>query len=264
MAYVLFFSRLKDFELGRDCFASSKRYLEIIETPRFCSEFLPPAILLSGEKNELLSKLEQNGIVHSGLVQHNLRTTKRIDGEPPGRIWKEILGQMTFLSVRESVSDPTRLRIEVRTKRSFAHLIPFMAALIRGGAYNPNRPSLALEESHRLIAFFSDAVFISRSDDIYDFWFQLRCSVDLICDAFEKKPFLKPVTDPRQGIGAVEIFRRLPATNCGKCGFATCMEFSVALFTGRATANLCTPLFKHDTDSRRLSLLWVLQVLGLS
>jgi len=263
MAYLIFFSKPEDFKVALAFFSPSRRYLEVLETPIFCSGFLPPAILLSGKRNELLAELKQNALAFCGLVQHQNRTRKQIDGESPRPVWKEIVGQIKLVSVSDSVSDPTRLRIEVRTGESFGDLIPLMAALIRGGAYNPARPSLVLEEGHRLVVFLNDIVVISRSDDIYDFWFQLRCSVDLICDAFEKKSFIKPISDPRQGIGAVEIFRRLPATNCGKCGFNACMEFAVALFTGKAWLDLCTPLFNHDMDSRRQSLSWLLQVLGL-
>ncbi len=263
MAHLLFFSCPDDFKHALDSLSSSRRYREVLTPPKFCLGFIPPAILVSGERNELQEELQQYGISFSGLVPHQIRTTKHIDGDPPKQIWKQILGQMKLRSVCESVSDSTRLHIEVQTEKSFGDLIPYMAALIRGGTYNPRSASMALDEGHRLIAFCNDTVFISRCDDIHDFWFQLRCSVDLICDAFEKKSFIKPVSDSRQGIGAVEIFRRLPATNCGKCGFATCMEFSVALFTGRAIPDLCKPIFKHDNDLRRESLLWLLSILGV-
>ncbi|MGC8906644.1 MAG: (Fe-S)-binding protein [Desulfomonilaceae bacterium] len=263
MAHLLFFSREEDFQAGLDVLSSSQRYLEVIEAPRFCAGLAPPVILLSGRRDELRAELTRNDVAFCGLVQHLHRTTRQLDGEPPRPIWKEILGGLIIESVRDSASDPTRLRIELRTQQDFGALIPLMAALIRGGAYNPQAPSLALEEGHRLIAFSPDSVVISRCDDVYDFWFQLRCSVELICQAFEKKPFIEPVQEPRQGIGAIEIFRRLPATNCGKCGFPACMEFAVALFTQKAVLDLCTPLLDEEMHLRRQSLLWLLQTLGL-
>jgi len=263
MAHLLFFSREEDFHAARNVLSSSQRYLEVIEAPRFCAGFVPPVILLSGHKNELRAELKRHDVAFCGLVQYLRRTTRQLDGGPPRSMWKEILGALTTESVRDSASDPTRLRIELRTKLNFSALIPLMAALVRGGAYTPQVPSLAIEEGHRLIAFFPDSVVISRCDDVYDFWFQLRCSVELICEAFEKKHFIEPVQEPRQGIGAIEIFRRLPATNCGKCGFATCMEFAVALFTQKTILELCTPLLEQDMNLRRESLLWLLQTVGL-
>ncbi len=263
MAHLLFFSRQEDFEAALNVLSTSQRYLEVIKAPRFCAGLALPAILLSGHKNELYAELKRKKVAFCGLVQHLHRTKRQLDGGPPRSIWKEILGGLTLESVRDSVSDPTRLHIELQTQQNFGAIIPLMAALIRGGAYNPQEPSLAIEEGHRLIAFSPASIVISRSDDVYDFWFQLRCSVELICEAFEKNRFIDPVQEPRQGIGAIEIFRRLPATNCGKCGFATCMEFAVALFTQKAILDLCTPLLDHDMHPRRQSLLWVLQVLGL-
>ena len=41
---------------------------------------------------------------------------------------------------------------------------------------------------------------------------------------------------------AVDIYKLLPKTNCGKCGTATCFGFSVKLSTGQATVELCASM----------------------
>jgi len=41
------------------------------------------------------------------------------------------------------------------------------------------------------------------------------------------------------GISPIEIFKKLPKTNCGDCGHPTCMAFAVALTQGKAELSAC-------------------------
>lgn len=45
---------------------------------------------------------------------------------------------------------------------------------------------------------------------------------------------------------ALDIFRLLPGTNCGECGFPTCMAFAAQLRTNPANISLCPGLNKED------------------
>ena len=43
---------------------------------------------------------------------------------------------------------------------------------------------------------------------------------------------------------ALEIFKRLPKTNCRVCGEATCLAFAVRVQMGELPASKCTPVFQ--------------------
>ncbi len=47
-------------------------------------------------------------------------------------------------------------------------------------------------------------------------------------------------------IGPLAIYNCLPKTNCGDCGEATCMAFSMKLLSGESTLDKCIPLFKKE------------------
>ena len=41
------------------------------------------------------------------------------------------------------------------------------------------------------------------------------------------------------GLSGIEIFKKLPKTNCGKCGVPTCLAFAMKLATGQAEIDAC-------------------------
>lgn len=47
------------------------------------------------------------------------------------------------------------------------------------------------------------------------------------------------------GLSPIEIFKKLPKTNCGDCGVPTCMAFAVSLTQGKAELSAC-PHIKSD------------------
>ncbi|MDQ1240503.1 MAG: hypothetical protein QG577_2689 [Thermodesulfobacteriota bacterium] len=263
MAYVIFFSRDTDFQAARDYFPATTNYSEVLEVPKFCQGLALPSLLVSGTKEGLLSELAELGVKPCGLIRHQSGKKDIRLGSTPNEAWRAILGETNLRIMRQSVSDPQKLHGEILAEKNFGYLIPLMACLIKGGAYRPEIPSLALEEGHRLIAFSPQEIFISRASDVLDFWINLRRCVDLICEAQEKRSFLSPVTEPRQGISAIEIFRRLPSTNCGQCGKANCMEFAVAVCTGKGELEDCTPLRDEPWSEHKTSALWLLRTIGV-
>ncbi len=46
----------------------------------------------------------------------------------------------------------------------------------------------------------------------------------------------------------IEIYKKLPKTNCGKCGFATCMAFAMSVNKGGADLSGC-PLVRDETSA---------------
>ena len=47
------------------------------------------------------------------------------------------------------------------------------------------------------------------------------------------------------GLSGIEIFKKLPKTNCGKCGVPTCLAFAMKLATGQAELEAC-PVIGDD------------------
>ncbi|MDO9565689.1 MAG: acetyl-CoA decarbonylase/synthase complex subunit gamma [Candidatus Desulfaltia sp.] len=47
------------------------------------------------------------------------------------------------------------------------------------------------------------------------------------------------------GLSGIEIFKKLPKTNCGKCGVPTCLAFAMKLATGQAELDACPDISEN-------------------
>lgn len=237
--------------------------VEVLDPPEFCAGLVAPIVLAGTGVAFLASELRRHGVALIGVFLHRVSNREVPTGSAPDPRWREVLGHLRVTLARPSVSNPLKLRVEITPDHSLAPLIPIMARLIRGGIYRPEVPLLAFEEEHRLLAVSPDKIVICRADDMLDAWVMLRCMIELILSAWDRRGLLKPEEGARQGVGAVEIFRRLPGRNCGRCGTGNCMEFAVALFTGRCTADQCASLGEQPDPAGWEALLWFLRSAGL-
>jgi ArsR family metal-binding transcriptional regulator len=62
---------------------------------------------------------------------------------------------------------------------------------------------------------------------------------------------------------ALEIFKRLPRTNCRACGELTCLAFAVKLWSGGGQLSQCRPVFAGDFAHLRPALLEICRGLGV-
>ena len=263
MAQLIVFPDEQSYEIGLDTLTLSGADGEELLVPQFCRGLVPSSIVLTEGLPNFVDGLRDRGTSVSGTVRYSPFNREIPQAESPDPMWQEILGGLKLKNVRPSVTDSHRLRVEVVPVKRLDSLIPYIARLIKGGAFRTDIPSLVFEENHRLIAICPDEIVICRVDDLLDMWIMLRTAVDLICEAYERRFTLEPEYFPRQGMGPSEIYRRLPGTDCGRCGNRTCMEFATGIITGRCLPEECLPLF-DDADPKYIaSLCWLLRLIGL-
>jgi ArsR family metal-binding transcriptional regulator len=223
--------------------------IRTVRPPNYCRGMVAPALLIRGGLTSFEHDLDLLGISVSGAIEYARSVGALRDASPLDSPWRKIVGRIRIARVCPSVTDPHRLRLEAMVEKSVGHLIPYAARLIRGGLYRPDVPVIAFEEQHRLLIVSSGEVTISRADDLWDIWRLIRTTVELLSTAWDRMSIMEPEWEPRQGLGATEIFKRLPSTNCGKCHKASCMEFAAGLLTGTCSIEQCTPLCQGQ-DSR--------------
>lgn len=262
MANLVIFPNQSAFELGFQSVGIESCGIAVFEPPTFCKGIVPPCIAISGGANAFLEVLREKRIPFSGMLEYHGFSKEVPEAAPPDARWKEIVGDLAVSRLGPSLTDSIRLRAEISPSKDLGALIPTMARLIRGGAYRPEVPVLAFEEEHRLISVARGRIVFSRVDDILDTWIMLRCMIDLLIAAWDRRFSLRPETSPRQGIGAIEIYKRLPATNCGRCNNPNCMEFATGLLTGRCRVEHCLPLGEGEPQYLN-SLLWLMEAIGL-
>lgn len=262
MAQIVILPDQAAFEPALEALESARMSAEALEPPEFCVGLAATCILVTGTSANVGQALENSGICVSGIIPLGRFRRDVPTAGPPDPRWREVLGEFRITSVKPSFTDPTRLRIEAVCGNSLDPLIPYMAKLIRGGAFDPKGPVLAFEEEHRVISFGDERLVICRSDDLLDAWILVRSAVELVLQAWESREVLTPEKTSRMGIGAVEIFKRLPATNCGLCGHQNCMEFALGLLTGQSRVEQCPQVVEQP--EYRDSLEWLMRAIGLT
>lgn len=264
MAHVIYFPDHAAFRQGLEAISRTEHSSRVLEVPRFCSSLVAPSILISGVGSTagLKESLAGLGIPMSGIVPYAPFKRMVPDAAPPDSGWQPILGALRLECVRPSLTDHLRLRVEVTWDNELGDYTRRMARLIRGGSYRPEVPSLAFEEERRLVAILPRRLVLCRADDMLDAWIQLRTFIDLLCATAVREKAIKPDTKPRRGIGTIEVFKRLPGTNCGRCGCPNCMEFAMRLFMGRSRVEECAPLFEPDWTAHREAVTWLMDLIG--
>ncbi|MEW6348570.1 MAG: (Fe-S)-binding protein [Thermodesulfobacteriota bacterium] len=262
MPQAVIFSDQESLEEGLRYLKSAGLRPEILQVPEFALGLVSDVLVLPGEKRIDPEDLRNRGVQVCGAVPYYKSRREIPQAASMDPLWGEVIGDLRIMSIRKSLTDPDKLHVEMATALDLGLLIPIMARMIRGGVFHPEGPLLAFEEEHRLIGASGRTIWISRADDLLDFWIVLRTMVELIVSAWDGQHRVEPETQPRQGIGTVEIFRRLPGENCGQCRRPTCMEFATGLLTGTCTVDECIPIMKGDPQHLE-SLRWVLRVIGL-
>ncbi len=262
MPQAVIFPDQESFEEGLRFLQSAGLKPEVLEVPEFARGLVPDVVVLPGEKRAIPEDLRNRGLRVCGVVPY-YKSRREIPPAPAvDPLWREVIGDLCVTSIRKSLTDPDKVHVEITTGLDLGLLVPVMARMIRGGVFHPEGPLLAFEEEHRLIAVSGRTIWISRARDLLDFWIVLRTLMELIVTAWDSRNCVEPETQPRQGIGTVEIFRRLPGENCGQCRRPTCMEFATGLLTGTSSVEECTPIMEGDPQYLE-SLRWVLRVIGL-
>ncbi len=260
MAKILVFRNKACFRAGLKTVQSFDVSHSIINEPEFVKGLVAPALSVTCESSKL-AEIEQDCMNElAGIIPYS--AIKDLPhGAPPNILWQQALGNLTLISVNKSSSDPMRFRVEFETSNDLGEIIRLIPHLIRGGAYNPVIPAFTFEEDHRLIAFHGRRIVFSRLNGITDIWIMTRTAVDLAISGYKHKPNLMPLTERRQGIGVIEIYKRLPQTDCGKCDRPSCMEFSMALFSGKMDSKQCPTLNDPEFREKKVGLEWLLQLI---
>lgn len=71
-------------------------------------------------------------------------------------------------------------------------------------------------------------------------------TVAWINDIWEKRDEIEPDYEKRQPPPALEVFKLLPRTNCGECGFSSCLGFAAELVQGNRRIEDCPPLREEE------------------
>jgi len=138
-----------------------------------------------------------------------------------------------------------------RLNENIGEAIPYLNALLGGYTCIKDPPAVTFRSQGKLISVHADHIAINANRDAEEAEKILQWLKREINDAWEKRDEITPSYEAAPRPQPFAILKFLPKTNCGKCGFSTCMVFaSMAVEGGKGAADCpyLTPEHKKELD----------------
>ena len=221
-----------------------------------------PALVVSPEARAEYLDGGGSGIVGAGWAEYR-PSELTVPDQPPASSPDDLIARMVIVVLAQCVADPSKLRLIAHLAGDAGEALPYLNAELQQASYTAKLPVLTFMDGHRMVSLFRDRVAIAKADDIVDAWAsleRLRCSVN---EVWARRDQIEPSFEARRRPPALEIYKRLPGTNCRECGEASCTAFAWAVWRGDADPRDCLPVFDGDRDDLREALLTMCAALGL-
>lgn len=221
-----------------------------------------PVIVVEQEARGALSSNSGDSIC-SGWVEYRGSSLRVPETEPPV-FAEDLFGEASIMVIAPCVADAQRIRLIAHLSGDVGPALPYLNAEMRNACYNSDGETLTYMDGPRMITVYPRRISIAKADDIVDGWRcleRIRCSVN---EAYARRASIEPFFEMRKKPPALEIYKRLPGTSCGRCGQKTCMAFALTLWSGNASPSLCAPIFTGEYAHLKDAFLEICAGLGVA
>jgi ArsR family metal-binding transcriptional regulator len=219
-----------------------------------------PAIAVTMEaKKKLLSEFQD--FMCSGWIDYS-PPSHSIPQETPEEFDDDIIKNCGIMVLAPCVADYKKIRLIVHFGNDISNALPYLNTEMPQGMYNRETDTFSFMDAYRMISIHAYRLTIAKADDIVDAWRvmgKIRC---LLNDAWRRRDTIQPSYEMRQKPPALEIYKRLPGTNCRACGEKTCMAFALRLWGGEAQPDMCQPIFEGEYRHLKEAFLEICSGLG--
>jgi len=209
-----------------------------------------PALVMTREARGRLV-LAAPTIVYSGWVVHRDARAVMPDGPSPAEE-SACFQRAVIMVLSPCVADETKIRLIAHLKGDLSPVLPYLNAVTPQASFSPTAEVLTFMDGHRMISLYRRRITIAKADEIVDGWLTLERIRRMVEHTWSVRERIQPSFEIRKRPPAIEIFKRLPRTNCGRCGEPTCLAFAMRLWTGEGSVILCLPVFEEGGTATHL------------
>ncbi len=132
-------------------------------------------------------------------------------------------------------------------------VLPYLNGRLEGAEYEPAAKVLVWKDQRYKFAFRPREIKTGPAQDRQEAQGLVDRAISLVNNTWLNWERFEPRYDKRPTINLMQIYRRLPRTNCGQCGYATCMAFAAELLEGKTELARC-PLLEQPArrEDRRI------------
>lgn len=125
-------------------------------------------------------------------------------------------------------------------------VIPYLNAVIEGDQFTPDPPSITFRNEGRLISVTERTITVNAVADEEQGRKIVEWIKREINETWENREKIEPRYRKAERPQVVEVLKRLPKTNCKKCGAPTCMVFATWVVQGAKDETQCPGLSEEE------------------
>jgi ArsR family metal-binding transcriptional regulator len=152
---------------------------------------------------------------------------------------EDIFGKAAIMVVAPCVADPAKIRLIAHTEGDISLSFPYINAEMKEASFNKEWSVLSFMDSYRMVSLYQNRITAAKVDDIIDGWRVLEKIRRLVNETYSRRNEIEPSYEMRKKPPVLEIFKRLPGTNCRECGEQTCMAFASKVWAGERQPSDC-------------------------
>ncbi|MFP4027549.1 MAG: (Fe-S)-binding protein [Candidatus Brocadiia bacterium] len=201
-------------------------------------------------------------VVCAGWVDYRPAQIEVPTQEPP-QFDKDVFGRTAIMVLAPCVADETKIRLIAHISGDMTEVFPYLNAEMKGASYSVDGPTFTFMDGYRMVSVYPHRIAVAKADEIVDAWRvleELRCRAN---QTWARRNEIEPSYERRERPPALEVYKRLPGTNCGRCGEQTCLAFAVRVHAGEVSVRECMPVFDGEYEDMREALVEVVQALGV-
>jgi ArsR family metal-binding transcriptional regulator len=221
-----------------------------------------PALVVDSETRMVLAARHRDGFTPSGWVDYR-PSAVTVPQEAPSEFAEDVFGEARIMVLAPCVADLTKIRFIAHISGDLAGVLPYLNAVMREASFNPSAPTLTYMEGYRFIVLYPRRIVVAKADDLVDAWRVLESIRRRANETRARRAEIEPSYERREKPPALEIYKRLPKTNCGACGQSTCLAFAVGVYMGQVAVSRCTPVFDGVYSHLRDALMEICAGLGV-
>lgn len=235
---------------------------EVIDPEPGYGRVAEPALAMDAKARMAFAE-EAGDIVCAGWVDYRPAQIEVPQVEPP-EFEEDVFGRAAVMVLAPCVADETKIRIVAHISGDLTAVSPYLNAEMKQASYNVHGPTFTFMDGYRMVSAYPRRIAVAKADEVVDAWRvleELRCRAN---ETWARREQIEPSYERREKPPALEIYKRLPGTNCAECGERTCLAFAVKLHAGEARLSECRPVFEGDYQHMKEALEQIASGLGVT
>jgi ArsR family metal-binding transcriptional regulator len=257
------FPRRCEFDKAQSCLDRLGLPYEVVSPEPGYRRVGMESLVMSQEARGMLFHEIGTEVVSAGWVDYRPARVP-VPAAPPPSFEEDILGTCAIVVMAPCVADLEKIRLIAHISGDMTGVLPYLNSEMAGATYCRDAESLTYMDGYRLVSLYPQRLTVAKADELVDAWRTLESIRCLVNNTWRRRGSIRPCWELRRKPPALEIYKRLPRTNCRACGEKTCMAFALGLWNGVVDPSLCAPVFSGEHGQLKGPLLQICSSLGVA